>query len=103
MIRTIAVSAVLALTLVTPHACRDTGNGGGDDKANTQITCAAIHTAINGATLDTHAAETELKLDAARPGVPDRIGTAIDSYYRGDHDAARQEMLVACAAAGFPA
>lgn len=101
MTRTLTAGAVLLLTLVALYACRDTGGSNGS--ANTKIACDAIHAAIRGNTLDSHAAETEIKIDASRPGVPDRIGAAADAYYRGDHDGGRQAMLVACADAGYPA
>lgn len=100
MTRTLAAGAVLLLAAVASHACRDTGGNG---NANTKITCDAIHSAARAGTLDSHATETEVKIDASHSGVPEAIRAAIDSYYRGDRTGGRQAMLVACADAGYPA
>jgi len=98
MIKSIAVlSAVAALT-----SCQPTAGKGGSDAANLKV-CDQIHAAISSSSLDDRSTQVAIKLAGAREGVTERIRNAIDAYYRGDKLGGRQDMLTACAAAGYPA
>lgn len=74
-----------------------------ESDVNTQAVCTMVDSVISAAYLESADAELNLKLAAARPGVPAQLRDALDAYYAGtDKVAGRQALLVACADAGYP-
>lgn len=70
------------------------------DVANLQRACTAIESHDRKGDLDSHAAETEIKLDAAKSGVPEELRSFIDAYYRGDRAAGLDGMRNDCEVTG---
>jgi hypothetical protein len=74
-----------------------------ESDVDTQAVCTMVDGAISAAYLGSADAELNLKLAAARPGVPAQLRDALDAYYAGtDKVAGRQALLIACADAGYP-
>lgn len=104
----IIAGAAIGAALLSPagaSACNNPPRPGSHDNslqanANTTRTCQAIYAAISRRDLASHGSETEIKLDAAKQGVPASVRDAIDTYYRGDHAAGQAAMTRACRDAG---
>jgi hypothetical protein len=74
-----------------------------ESDVDTQAVCTMVDSAISAAYLGSPDAELNLKLAAARPGVPAQLRDALDAYYANtDKAAGRQALLIACADAGYP-
>lgn len=101
VIPALGLCALLALALgsVAQYGADRTA----DAHAATWQACDVIHASIDGASLDAVDTQAQIKLAAARDGVPESIRNAVDAYYRDPGDAGRQAMLTSCADAGYPA
>lgn len=100
MIKTLAVTASLALALAAPSKCSSDSHRG-PNAANKQV-CDDITAANQAGELRDKAHETQIKIDGAKSGVASGVQHAIDAFYSADHRGTAQQLLQACADVGAP-